>query len=547
MSFFQQSAGETERRVIEEQQGIVESLLAEVQRREEIEAALKRASDEWRETFDATHDLIMLTDPSGRIIKANRAVAALLGRGFREIIGQDASTLFGAIALPPGGHPLARTLAGGGGQEAELQFVDRGLWMRATADPVQDGDGALRGAVFTVRDVTGRRRAEEENRDLQQQLGQMQKMDSIGRLAGGIAHDFNNMLSIVLGYGEMAKFRLDDGHPAREPLETVMNAAEKAAALTQQLLAFSRKQVLTMRVLDINQVVRQMTRMLGRIVRADIRFELRLSPGLRHVLADRSQIEQVLLNLVVNARDAMPDGGVLTIETADVVLAPNAPPPCPGIGPGAYVTLTVSDTGIGMTEDVREKVFEPFFTTKEAGKGTGLGLATVYGIVRQHGGCIGVESAPGRGASLKVSLPATDAAPDEEFHAEAAAALRGSEGILVVDDDKLVCSMVGEALASFGYRVSTAGSAAEALEILSRHGATIDLLFSDIVLPGMSGRELAERALAADPRLAVILTSGHVDDAEEQQRFSRPDVDFLPKPLQPSRFLKAIRERLDRP
>jgi CheY-like chemotaxis protein len=286
--------------------------------------------------------------------------------------------------------------------------------------------------------------------------------------------------------------------------------------------------------------------MLGRVVRADIRFELRPAPELRRVLADRSQIEQVLLNLVVNARDAMPEGGVLSIETADVVFGPDAPPPCPGFDHGAYVMLTVRDTGVGMAEEVRERVFEPFFTTKEVGKGTGLGLATVYGIVRQHGGCIGVESAPGGGTTFQVCLPATDAEPDEEFHVEAAAALHGSEGILVVDDDKLLRAMLVDSLSEFGYRVSSAGSAEEALEILARQGTKIDLLFSDVVLPGMSGRQLAERALAADPQLPVILTSGHVDEGEEKRRFSRPDVEFLPKPLQPSRVLRAIRERLDR-
>jgi PAS domain S-box-containing protein len=514
-----------------------------------MEAALIRASDEWRQTFDATRDLIMLTDGAGRILRANRAVPAFLGLAFREILGSDAVTVFGKVDLPPEGHPLTRNLAGGQRQEAELHLVERGRWMQATADPVHGRAGEIHGAVFTLRDVTERRRAELENRNLQHQLGQMQKMDSIGRLAGGIAHDFNNMLSIMLGYCETAKYRLEPGHPAGEPLETVMNAAEKAAELTQQLLAFSRKQVLTMRLLDLNRVVRQMTRLLGRIVRADIRFELRLAPELGRVLGDRSQIEQVLLNLVVNARDAMPEGGVLSIETAEAVFRPDAPAPCPCVDPGPYVMLIVRDTGVGMPEEVRERVFEPFFTTKEEGKGTGLGLATVYGIVRQHGGYIGVESAPGKGTSFQVCLPASDAEPDEEFLAEAAAALHGSEGILVVDDDKTVRAMLADSLTDFGYRVSAAGSAEEALEILARQGTKIDLLFSDVILPGMSGRQLADRALAADPRLAVILTSGcsdGADDAEERRRLNRPEVEFLPKPLQPSRFLKTIRERLDR-
>jgi len=530
----------------DDREGIVERLLAEVQRREEMEAALIRASDEWRDTFDATRDLIMLTDCAGNVVKANRAVTELLGRPFPEILGCPAVELFADPTVPEGWHPLAGTLAGEGRREGELHLADSGRWVEATADPVHDRDGVLRGAVFTLRDVTDRRRAEEEKRELQQQLSQIQKMDSIGRLAGGIAHDFNNMLSIVLGYGEMAAYRLEEGHPARAPLDTVMNAAERAAALTQQLLAFSRKQVLTMRVLDVNQLVRRMARMLGRIVRADIRFELHPAPALRHVLADRSQLEQVVLNLVVNARDAMPGGGTLAISTRDVVFGPDDPVPCPAIVPGAYVEVAVRDTGVGMSEELREKIFEPFFTTKGEGKGTGLGLATVYGIVLQHGGSICVESVPGAGSTFRVFLPATEALPDEEFGAEAEAALRGTEGVLVVDDNRLLRAMVAESLANFGYRVTAVGSAEEALELLEHRGAEIDLLFSDIVLPGMSGRELAERALAADPRLAVILTSGHAEEEGELRRAGRPGVDFLPKPLQPSRFLRAIRDRLDR-
>jgi PAS domain S-box-containing protein len=523
----------------------VESMREEIASRERVQEELRQASDDWRVTFDSTEDLIVMTDAAGRIVKVNRATARFFGLPYAEILGKDCSTLFSAFLPVNGDTPFCAVRETHRHAEGEVTHPGRGLWLAVTADPVGAGQGEVKGAVYILRDITPHKKAEEEKKTLEDALVQMQKMDSIGRLAGGIAHDFNNILSAILGYGEVALFKVPEDHPAREPLRVVLDSAERAAALTQQLLAFSRKQVLAAKVLNLNTVVEEMARMLFRVIRENVRIELRTERRVGNILADKSQVEQVILNLVVNARDAMPQGGSLVVETADVDLAPERGPAYRGVKPGPYVMLAVTDTGEGMTAEVREKIFEPFFTTKEVGKGTGLGLATVYGIVKQHEGHIVVESTPGSGSTFRVYFPLTRDAVEKQFSANVAATLKGTERVLVVDDDLLLRTMIRDALKALGYEVLLAADATEALRFAENGGVPVDLLLADIVLPGMNGRELADAFRARRPDTKVVLMSGHMDDTVEQQRRQRAGVPFLLKPLAPSKFVRVLREVLD--
>jgi signal transduction histidine kinase len=401
--------------------------------------------------------------------------------------------------------------------------------------------------VRAVRYAMERERVEQALRQSEEQLRQAQKMEAVGRLAGGIAHDFNNFLTVITGRSQLLLEGLDSSDPLMRHARVIERTTERAAALTRQLLAFSRKQVVEPRVLDLNTILSGLHPMLRQLIGENIDFATvaRAVPGL--VRADPGQLEQVLLNLVVNARDAMPNGGRITIETAEVELDEHYARWHVGTEPGPHVLIAVSDTGIGMDAETRSRIFEPFFTTKERGKGTGLGLATVYGIVKQIGGSIWVYSEPGLGTTFKVYLPSAARAATSGEEPPAPAPPSGHETILVVEDEAEVLDLAREVLRMSGYTVLGAAQPALAIELCRRHAGPIDLLLTDVVMPQMSGRALAGELTGMRPDMRVLYTSGYTDDAIVQHGVLDPDIAFLQKPYSPIGLARKVREVLDAP
>jgi PAS domain S-box-containing protein len=396
-------------------------------------------------------------------------------------------------------------------------------------------------------DITERNRSEKEKRVLEEQFYQSQKMEAIGKLAGGVAHDFNNILTVIKGYCQLSLFAFKEGDPLKGNIEEVMKAADRAASLTRQLLAFSRRQIMEMQVLDLNYIIRNLDKMLRRMIGEDIELTTLLADDLGKVKADPGQIEQVLMNLVVNARDAMPKGGNLTIETASVKLDEQYARNHIAVTPGEYVMMAVSDTGIGMSPEVRERIFEPFFTTKEKGKGTGLGLSTVYGIVKQSDGNIWVYSEPGKGTTFKIYLPRVDEPADElRVKVEGQEIPGGSETILLVEDDETVRELAVKILEKHGYEVLGAGSGDEALQICRERKKQMHLVLTDVVMPGMNGRQLAERLQEICHGFKVLYMSGYTDNAIAHHGILEKGLDFIQKPFTPEDLLRKVRKTLDK-
>jgi PAS domain S-box-containing protein len=408
--------------------------------------------------------------------------------------------------------------------------------------------GGVRGRWVrgVIMDVTERVRLEEALRSAEDQLRQAQKMEAIGRLAGGIAHDFNNLLSVVLSYGDMLLSSGVVPEPHGADLREIRDAAARAADLTRALLAFSRQQVLEPVVLDLNDVVRRMDKMLRRVIGEDIELRWTADPALGRVKVDPGQMEQVLMNLAVNARDAMPAGGKLLLETANIDLDDSYARTHVGVTPGPHVMLAVTDTGAGMSKEVQARIFEPFFTTKELGKGTGLGLSTVFGIVRQSGGHIWVYSEPGRGTTFKVYFPRTDQAAEAKARAATPpASLRGSETLLLVEDDEQLRLVSRTILAKNGYRVLAATSPADALAQCAHEPGPIHLMITDVVMPGMNGLQLATQAAKSRPDMKVLYVSGYTNNTIVHHGVLDEGVAFLQKPITPEALLRKVREILD--
>jgi len=377
-------------------------------------------------------------------------------------------------------------------------------------------------------------------KQLEEQFLQAQKMEAVGRLAGGVAHDFNNLLTVIGGFSEVVLDRLGADHQLSPLVRQIQQATERAAGLTQQLLAFSRKQMLQPKIFNLNILVSSIKSMLRHLVGEEIRLDVVLDSGLGHIRADPGQIEQVIMNLVVNARDAMPQGGKLTIMTANVAFDASYSSANFRIQPGSYVQLSVSDTGIGMDKEVLSHLFEPFFTTKPKGQGTGLGLATVYGIVKQSGGYIWVESEVGRGSTFHIYLPRVDELPaGEEQGSLATESLRGTETILLVEDEEMVRTLARDLLQSHGYWLLEANNGEEALRVSEQYPDPIHLLLTDIVMPGMRGTTLAERLRAQRPSIKILFMSGYTEQFQS-------DHSFLPKPFSSRSLLTKVREVLDR-
>jgi two-component system, cell cycle sensor histidine kinase and response regulator CckA len=395
---------------------------------------------------------------------------------------------------------------------------------------------AVNAMVASTREVTDRKK-------LQEQLQQAMKMEAVGRLAGGIAHDFNNILTVITGNIELARLSLSPSDPLNRPLDQVSKAADSAASLTRQLLAFSRKQIIEPKVLNLNDLVGNVRQMLGRLIGEDIDLVTKLNDDVGKTLADPGQLEQIIVNLAVNARDAMPEGGKLTIETGNATLDESYAGDHPGAEPGDYVYIAMTDTGHGMDIDTREKIFEPFFTTKELGHGTGLGLSTVYGIVNQSGGAIWVYSEPGRGTTFKIYLPAVEERAGKLVkESRSLDRLRGSETILLVEDEESVRRMALTILTNLGYRTIEARSGEEALMLAEKHRGKIDLLMTDIVMPGMNGRELSEQLAALCPALKTLFTSGYTEDVIVRHGVIESGLNFIGKPYSLRALAEKIRE-----
>ena len=514
-----------------------------------VEDITERRAAEERVRFqanllDAVGEAVVAVDLQGRILYWNRMAELLSGWSADEVLGREFPGVTPASLLGESVEEMTARALAGGTPSAEIGFRRRdGTTFPALLSlaPVRGADGTVQGLVGVASDLTERKRLEE-------QLAQAQKMEAIGRLAGGIAHDFNNLLTAISGHVELLLEQLAHGDPLREDLVEIRAATTRAVDLTRQLLAFSRRQVLRPRIVQLSSIIEEMANLLRRLIGEDIRLVLDSDPQLGYVWADPGQLGQVLLNLVVNARDAMPEGGTLSIRAENTDTASGLVPGEPEPGPGPFVVLTVADTGIGMSREVQEKIFEPFFTTKEPGKGTGLGLATVYGIVKQSGGLVEVESEPGQGTTFRVYLPRVDApAPPHPGPAPVPASPAGLETILLVEDEAAVRSFVRKVLRRKGYNVLEAASRPEALRLSRAYRAPIHLLLTDVVMPEMGGREIADRLTAERPGMRVLFTSGYTEDAVVDRGVLIPGIRFLGKPFTPQDLTRKVREVLDAP
>lgn len=495
---------------------------------------------------------VMLRDSQGRYTQVNQQAAMIFGIERERIIGMStddllrvlqARTLEGVPLRSSDDLPSAVAIREGqsvGPFEYIVTAPDGGVrHVVATATPVKVG-AELFGTVIVGNDVT-------EQRRVQEQLRQSQKMEAIGRLAGGVAHDFNNLLTAITGYSDMLLRRTDISAAARSHVEQIRRAADRAAALTQQLLAFSRKQMLQTRVINLNKTISELEGILRRLIGEGIQLETDFAPDLDCIQADPHQMEQVVINLAVNARDAMPGGGRLVIETRNAGIQPEAEERRHGIEPNRYCLLTVRDTGHGMSEETRSRIFEPFFTTKEIGKGTGLGLSTVYGIIKQSSGHILVESEEGRGTIFKVYLPCVKGEPEatQKQLANRAESAQGTETVLLVEDEEMVRRMASEVLRLQGYTVIEAEDGRHALEICREQNRHIDLMITDVAMPEMSGAQLVHAAHLLRPSLRVLYMSGYTEEAIVQQGIVAADVAFIHKPWTPAAFLAKVREVLE--
>jgi PAS domain S-box-containing protein len=487
---------------------------------------------------------IVITDTAGTILFVNPQFCRSTGFAREEAIGKNPRILKSGLHPPEFYAGLWRTISAGQEWRGELQNRRKDgtlYWEAATISPVTDPDGRVTHFVAVKEDVTSRKVLEE-------QLRQSQKMEAVGRLAGGVAHDFNNLLTVIGGFSELAMGRMDPEDPCRALLEEVRKAADRAAGLTRQLLAFSRRQVLQPVVLDLNGSVAGMERMLRRLLGEDVSIDLRLDPSLHRVLADAGQVEQAVMNLCVNARDAMPTGGRIRLSTRNLEVVSGTPEATAGANPGPHACLEVEDTGTGMAPDVLAHIFEPFFTTKPQGKGTGLGLPMVYGFVRQSGGALVVDSSPGNGSTFRILLPL---APEEAGTGAGAGprrvpeSLRGTETILVVEDEPAVASVASRSLGEAGYEVLTAGGPDEAMRLCADHRGEISLLVTDVVMPGLDGKEVAALVQGMRPGIRVLFMSGYTDDVIGQHGILDPGIAFLSKPFHPAGLCAKVREVLD--
>ncbi|MCL4818208.1 MAG: response regulator [Vicinamibacteria bacterium] len=528
---------------------------AEASRRALLSAAedLQAAAADRRlqaSALEAAANAILITDRDGDIVWVNAAFTALTGYALEEARGRNPRVLVrSGVHRPEEYAVLWRTILAGDVWRGELvnRRKDGSLYPEEqTITPVRDGSGAITHFIAVKQDVSERREAEAKRLALETQLRQAQKMESVGRLAGGVAHDFNNALGVVLGHADLALKEVPPGSALARHLEAIREAGRRSANLTRQLLGFARQQPAELQLLDVNDRIEGMLRLLRQLIGEDVRLGWRPGAGLWPVRADPGQIDQLVSNLVVNARDAITGVGAIDVATRNLEADEAFVGARPGLVPGQYVCLDVKDDGSGIAPDLLERIFEPFFTTKATGRGTGLGLATVYGIARQNGGYVGVESEPGRGSTFTVLLPALAGQREAEAPATATEELRGgSETVLVVEDEPAMLEVTRDVLVDLGYRVLATSSPGEALSIAAAEGDRLDLLVTDLVMPLMNGRELAALLQARHPRLRCVFVSGYTADIVTQRGIVEPGVQLLSKPFTASELAARVRKVMD--
>jgi PAS domain S-box-containing protein len=522
-----------------------QDLEREVVERNRVEGALRLSEARFRQMAERIPEVFWVLDPAGPHMEyISPAYETVWGRT-RTSLYENPVAWMDDVLLEDRPSAIAHFKLSSEGKETDHEYrirrpdgTIRLIWNRAF--PIRSGaaEGVERIIGIAV-DLTDRKH-------LEQQLRQSQRMEAVGRLAGGVAHDFNNLLGVIIGYGEGSLRALPAEHVVRPKIDQILRAGERAAGLTRQLLTFSRKQVISPTVLDLNVVVKDIQKMLRTLIGEDIDLRVSLAEDLGRIKADAGEVEQVIMNLAVNARDAMPKGGRLTIETANVSLDEVYEREHGGPAPGRYVLMAVTDTGLGMSPEIQAQIFEPFFTTKEVGKGTGLGLSTVYGIVKQSGGHVAVYSEPDHGACFKVYVPRVDQAPDVLEPQVPVSIPQGTETILLVEDEESLRAMTQELLEERGYSVLTAANGVEALRVARVHPGEIHLLITDVIMPGIGGRDLAAQLARERPDTKVLYMSGYTDDAIVHHGVLSADLSFLQKPFTSERLARKVREALER-
>lgn len=514
--------------------------LRDVTDRVVLEKRLEEVKEQYKKLYDYAPDMMHSVDSRGIIVVCNLTMAKTLGYAPEELVGQPFEKVFDP-ALRSACMKKFEHLAAAGFCEEETTLLSKDgrkipVFLRSRATYDREGNFIM--ADMVSRDVS-------EKKSLHAQLLQAQKLEAIGTLTGGIAHDFNNILTAIIGYGNLLSLKMKEDDALRSYVEQVLSAAGRAANLTQSLLAFSRKQIIDPRPVDLNEVIRSVEKLLSRLIGEDIDFIMRLSSGNLTVLADRGQIEQALINLVTNARDAMPEGGTLVMSTEPAMLTDGFAK-AHGFGkPGMYALITVTDTGTGIDRNSIERIFEPFYTTKETGKGTGLGLSIVHGIVKQHDGYITVYSEPGEGTTFKVYLPFTGSEDEEAKSSEAIPLRGGAETILVTEDDALVRTFTKNILEEFGYSVIEASDGEESVSIFSGNREKIDLVILDVIMPKKNGKEVHEELKKIDPDVKVLFMSGYSEDIIHRKGILEKGTHFVSKPVSPHELLNKVRELLD--
>ena len=539
--------------LVADEQGTVRQVIGvtrDITKRKQMEDTLRKSEEKFAKVFQHGPAVTLISDlaDGDRLIEINEAFTQFLGYRRDEALGRTTTELGVWADLGEYAEIVRHIQSNDKIRNREVRFrkkngeIATGL---VSAETIELGGRAC--VIATTLDITDQKAAAEEKAQLEEQLRQAQKMESVGRLASGLAHDFNNLLTVINGYSLMLSRELSPLDPRRESLDEIYRAGERAADLTRQLLAFSRKQDLRPKYLDLNKVVDGMSSLLPRLVGEDVELQMDLNAGGALVYADPHHLEQVVMNLVVNARDAMPDGGKVSIRTTGVRLDDSDSQGHPGVTPGPYVLLSVSDDGAGMEEETRRRIFEPFFTTKEQGKGTGLGLSVVQGVVAQSGGHIEVETRLGKGSTFNIYLPLATQSAVEETAPSAAPVLGGEETVLVVEDQEEVLTLAARILSDYGYRVLTAADADAAMALCDREQGRIDLLLTDVIMPKVGGWELARRMEQRQPGIKVLFMSGYTGDAVEHHRMPGVATHLLQKPFSPDGLAAKVREVLGNP